>query len=354
MLKILPAGAKKPGEPGLAHEKEVVVNKNILTENARKFLYCIIIYLTAIAGYSFYSYSDHKSVLMEELDKRLLLSAKALKYMLAPDFHDRATAADSITFEEELANREAVSGFAFESGFEWAYTLVEKDGRFYFSAPSVSEEEALEQESWYFHPYEDVPEEFIKAFHDNEIVYTQYSDQWGTWRSIALPQHSPGGKRYLSCVDADINYVRGILIRNIVVAVLTATFFLACALPFVFLVQSVFKRHNMELKTLNNELEKHRESLEELVKIRTGELEKEKERLLEAINNVKVLSGLVPICSSCKKIRDDTGYWNQIEAYIEKHSDALFSHGICPECIQRMYPDIDLPEADTSSGNGKG
>lgn len=62
--------------------------------------------------------------------------------------------------------------------------------------------------------------------------------------------------------------------------------------------------------------------------------------LKDALANVKKLSGFLPICASCKKIRDDGGYWNQIEAYIRDHSEAEFSHGICPECAARLYPDI--------------
>ncbi|PKN76693.1 MAG: hypothetical protein CVU51_17365 [Deltaproteobacteria bacterium HGW-Deltaproteobacteria-1] len=55
---------------------------------------------------------------------------------------------------------------------------------------------------------------------------------------------------------------------------------------------------------------------------------------------IKRLRGMLPICSSCKNIRDDKGYWNQIEVYIKEHSDAEFSHGICPECIKKLYPDL--------------
>jgi DNA-binding NtrC family response regulator len=58
--------------------------------------------------------------------------------------------------------------------------------------------------------------------------------------------------------------------------------------------------------------------------------------LQEAVGKVKTLSGLLPICSSCKKIRDDKGYWKQLESYISEHSDALFSHGYCPECGEKF------------------
>ena len=65
-------------------------------------------------------------------------------------------------------------------------------------------------------------------------------------------------------------------------------------------------------------------------------------RLQKALDEVKTLSGMIPICANCKKVRDDKGYWDQIETYIHKHSNADFSHGICPECAKELYPDIDL------------
>ena len=74
------------------------------------------------------------------------------------------------------------------------------------------------------------------------------------------------------------------------------------------------------------------------------QMEMEKEKLIlelkEAMSKIKTLSGLLPICSSCKKIRDDKGYWNQLEAYIKAHSEADFSHSICPECAKKLYPEF--------------
>jgi len=73
-------------------------------------------------------------------------------------------------------------------------------------------------------------------------------------------------------------------------------------------------------------------------------LEKERDNLLKALNEIKTLAGLLPICASCKKIRDDKGYWNQIESYISEHSKAEFSHGICPECAKELYPDFHIDQ----------
>ena len=77
--------------------------------------------------------------------------------------------------------------------------------------------------------------------------------------------------------------------------------------------------------------------------IERKQFEEEREKLIvelqQAMSEIKMLSGLLPICSSCKKIRDDQGYWNQIESYIQDHSEAEFSHGLCPECAKRLYPE---------------
>ncbi|MBN2297111.1 MAG: PAS domain S-box protein, partial [Deltaproteobacteria bacterium] len=79
----------------------------------------------------------------------------------------------------------------------------------------------------------------------------------------------------------------------------------------------------------------------DITEYRNAAMEREHlvDRLRKALADVKTLSGLVPICANCKKIRDDKGYWNQIESYISEHSNAVFTHGICPECAKRLYPD---------------
>jgi hypothetical protein len=75
-------------------------------------------------------------------------------------------------------------------------------------------------------------------------------------------------------------------------------------------------------------------------------MQKEREKLIadlqDAIAKINTLKGLLPICSNCKKIRDDKGRWEQIESYIREHSEAELTHSICPECAKKLYPDLDL------------
>ena len=70
------------------------------------------------------------------------------------------------------------------------------------------------------------------------------------------------------------------------------------------------------------------------------QLENTVNELEDALNKINTLSGLLPICSHCKSIRDDGGYWNRLETYIANHSDAEFSHSLCPNCLKQYYPDM--------------
>ena len=83
-------------------------------------------------------------------------------------------------------------------------------------------------------------------------------------------------------------------------------------------------------------------------------LEQEQGKLIQnlqrAIAEVKTLKGIIPICASCKNIRDDKGYWNQVEEYVQNHTDAEFSHGICPDCMEKLYPEYMPNNEPTGKG----
>mgnify|MGYP001309711541 CR=1 FL=1 len=70
------------------------------------------------------------------------------------------------------------------------------------------------------------------------------------------------------------------------------------------------------------------------------QLTEQVKELRKALEDIKTLQGILPICMHCKKIRNDKGYWEQVESYISEHSAALFSHSICPECMKQQYPDL--------------
>ncbi len=103
---------------------------------------------------------------------------------------------------------------------------------------------------------------------------------------------------------------------------------------------SNLKKAHMEITSANTELSNLKNNLELIVEVRTLELQKSNNELNNALSEVKDLKGLLPICASCKKIREDNGYWSQLESYISKHSHAEFTHSICPNCAKKLYPNF--------------
>jgi hypothetical protein len=85
------------------------------------------------------------------------------------------------------------------------------------------------------------------------------------------------------------------------------------------------------------------------------ERKRAEDALQKAFDEIRTLRGIIPICAKCKQIRDDQGFWSQVEVYIRDHTEAEFSHGICPECAKELYPDLhlglgstgELPSPDT-------
>ena len=92
---------------------------------------------------------------------------------------------------------------------------------------------------------------------------------------------------------------------------------------------------HLSLQSLQKQLQAANERLEDRVR----ELSALNTQLQEALDQVKTLSGLLPICANCKKVKDDQGYWHQVEMYVQEHSDATFSHGLCPDCFRELYPE---------------
>jgi hypothetical protein len=95
---------------------------------------------------------------------------------------------------------------------------------------------------------------------------------------------------------------------------------------------------NQRLRETIEELTRHQETREDIIR-----------ELARTLVEIKLLNGLLPICCACKKIRDDTGGWNVIESYISQHSEAQFTHGLCPDCEQQLY---ERHEATTGPGCG--
>ena len=142
---------------------------------------------------------------------------------------------------------------------------------------------------------------------------------------------------------------------NIMKGTLISRFFITVfALPFLYgylywqSKKSSIKIENRPILTILKKVAEIERELsvahQEIERRKAAEQERDEviNELQKALSEVKTLRGLLPICCNCKKIRDDNGYWNRIESYIQSHSEAEFSHGICPDCLKELYPGLKL------------
>jgi hypothetical protein len=184
---------------------------------------------------------------LEATDQNLRTAARSLRLLLAPDFHDRAVDADSIGFEEELANRNAFNAFAKANELIYVYTLVMKDGALFFSAPTVTEDEARERKVWYFYPYEEAPPEFARAMRNGTDVSVSYSDEWGDFRTACVFETSPGGNPYLGCADMEIRKLARINATHAMFGTGAALLFLSFLIPATRIIRRFYRMHIDEL-----------------------------------------------------------------------------------------------------------
>jgi hypothetical protein len=166
------------------------------------------------------------------------------------------------------------------------------------------------------------------------------------------------GAWYTSLSGMIPGYIHKFLIRPQMVMIPKSLNLIAAALIILILIRKWIPHEGREIEELDEivrdrtkEIVMLNISLEERIKERTRELEDSNRELKNALLKIKNLRGLIPICAQCKKVRDDEGYWEQIEKYISEHSDADFSHGICPDCLEKLYGNMKWYRKNKKNGS---
>ena len=228
-------------------------------------LLLLLIYSGVIIGVALIWTGYENRQTLEATDQRLASAARSLRLLLAEDFHDRAVTEESIGFEEELLNRAKFNEFAKANELIYVYTLVLKDDALFFSAPTVTEEEARERKSWYFYPYDEAPSEFFMALREGVDTAVSYSDEWGDFRTCCVFETSPGGKPYLSCADMEIRKLESVNTMHLLIGLGGSLLFMSFLIPATLLIRRFYRMHIAELDASHRETRTHLDMLDTLI-----------------------------------------------------------------------------------------
>jgi len=313
--------------------------------------------------------------LMRSLQSRLQNSAALLSETLDArdlDVVRTATDADQAAYRDALEKVRRVRRTNPDIAFLYVMRRAD-DGAVQF----VVDSDETEAQALPGKVYDDVVPEMLEGFHQPVVDDELYEDEWGVFLSGYAPLRNGEG-RYLVGIDMRADQVRHNLreLRLTGLASLFASLLLALLFA-LYLSRGLTRRiargtahcRDLALGRLNvriegrtfdefddlaesfnamgtalggtraeleqaiAELKASQHGLEERVADRTRELQ-------ETVEKMDVLRGLLPICCSCKKIRDDQGYWRQVEQFVSQHTGARFTHGICPECQLKLYGEI--------------
>lgn len=219
-----------------------------------RLLVILVCYAALVGGLAWAWFSLEQRRFDAAVDQKLQVATAMLKDLLAPDFHDRARTPTSISLAEELENRRKFNALKDSLGLAWVYTVIRTDSGYVFTAPSVSEEEARERTSWYFYPYEKIPQEFVRALETGGTARVEYSDEWGQFRSLCRTETSPGGVPYLACADMDISRIEAFTTEHILITIGIALAFLLLAVPVGLTVRGMYREHLRGLQEAHDAL----------------------------------------------------------------------------------------------------
>jgi signal transduction histidine kinase len=191
------------------------------------------LYVAVVCGGSYWMHRHALRDAMRELDHRLLAGAASVRYVLADDFHDRATHPQAVTTEEDGRNIRELTRLAREGQFVYLYTAVYQADRVFLTASSASEEElAAQEEVRYFAPYDEAAHLNEATFAATNPLFVSYTDRWGSFRAAFVPGVSPGGRRFIAGAEVDLQYEQSLLRHKVLESVGFALLLLAGSWPF--------------------------------------------------------------------------------------------------------------------------
>lgn len=229
----------------------------------KKYYYgAVAFYLIALFGYITYQYTAQRSELIAKIDQKLIRCASVTDQLLPPSLHTPDINAESISSEQDLYNRLALSRLSQSMNVKYVYSFILQEGKVYFTSSSATPEELKSGKdiSYYFDEYTDISPLLLKAFETRKMQFEESSDQWGHFRSVYLPHISPSGRLYITGSDIEISDIDAQLHTLLMNALLDTLFYTLILIPFFV----AYRMHNMTIqKELSRQVDERTADLKE-------------------------------------------------------------------------------------------
>ncbi len=217
----------------------------------KQYLYiAIIIYVAGILSFLTGSYISEKNDVNRKINDQLIRAAQSLDYLLPMNYHDRAVNRSSISDIEFNEILQLLTYHANNYNVKYIYSVVNQNGKLYLTSSSATSHEIRTGQnlSYYWQEYTEADKEFYEAFNTNLISYIEYTDRWGTFRTVIIPKLSLTGRKYLECADIDISYIDNLIWKNLLLVFIKAIFFTLIILPLFHVLYKYYKKVTFSYK----------------------------------------------------------------------------------------------------------
>jgi methyl-accepting chemotaxis protein len=211
----------------------------------RKVLLAGLLYIFFVVSLTYLNVLSKELSLYQQLDQQLEEAAMTAELLLPPTLHHKDMSKKDLSEEQVFDNILSLSAFTDQRDIIYLYTLILDDHKILFSASSATSEERQSGEklSFYFDHYDDVDPRVVDIFKAKKKSFLEYTDQWGTFRSVYLPTYSSDGTFYLSVADLSTSHIQSLLDKQIYNSIFIAILFLVFAYPLYYTATSKLK-HN--------------------------------------------------------------------------------------------------------------
>ncbi len=229
-------------------------------DTKQRITVAVILYISWVVVFTFFSVIQEKEELFQSLDQQLKDAALLTPLLLPESLHHNKMIKDDLTRSENYQNILSLSSFTDHSDINYIYTLVLRDEKVYFTSSSATQEERLSGKglSNYFDYYNDVDPGVYDVFENKQESFLEYTDQWGSFRSVFIPAHSIDGTFYLIGADVSISHIDALLYKHvyqsIIIGILFLLFFYPLYLAATYRIKNITERLNRKVKSQTYEL----------------------------------------------------------------------------------------------------